>query len=46
MNEQVLQEKITDLVMRFGDAGVFLGMFLESSIIPIPSEVVIIGAGA
>jgi len=36
----------TDLVNKFGDAGLFLAMFLESSVIPIPSEVVIAGAGA
>ena len=41
-----MQKGITDLITGFGDFGVFLGMFLESSILPIPSEVVIIGAGA
>jgi membrane protein DedA with SNARE-associated domain len=46
MNEQVLQNGIIDLIKRYGDLGVFLGMFFESSIVPIPSEVVIIGAGA
>ena len=46
MNEIALQKGITDLITGFGDFGVFLGMFLESSILPIPSEVVIIGAGA
>lgn len=34
------------LISRFGDIGVFIAMFLESSVIPIPSEVIIIGAGA
>jgi membrane protein DedA with SNARE-associated domain len=33
-------------VMQMGDLGVFIAMFLESSIVPIPSEVVILGAGA
>ena len=37
---------IVGLIDRFGDLGVFLCMFLESSIVPIPSEVVIIGAGS
>jgi membrane protein DedA with SNARE-associated domain len=36
----------TALVASFGDFGVFLAMFLESSIVPIPSEAIIIGAGA
>jgi len=34
------------LIQRFGDLGVFLAMFLESSVVPIPSEVIVIGAGA
>jgi membrane protein DedA with SNARE-associated domain len=33
-------------ILQWGDLGVFLGMFLESSIVPIPSEVVILGAGS
>ncbi|MDP2921044.1 MAG: DedA family protein, partial [Candidatus Omnitrophota bacterium] len=45
MNEQVLQNSIIELIKKYGDLGVFLGMFFESSIVPIPSEVVIIGAG-
>ena len=35
-----------NLVNELGDLGVFIGMFLESSIVPIPSEVIIIGAGS
>jgi membrane protein DedA with SNARE-associated domain len=46
MTEQVLQNKIMSLITNMGDLGVFLGMLLESSIVPIPSEVIIIGAGA
>jgi membrane protein DedA with SNARE-associated domain len=46
MTEQLLQDKIMALVSSLGDVGVFVGMFLESSIVPIPSEVIIIGAGA
>jgi membrane protein DedA with SNARE-associated domain len=34
------------IIRDLGDLGVFVGMFLESSIVPIPSEVIIIGAGA
>lgn len=39
-------EQFINNLARMGDIGVFLGMFLESSIVPIPSEVVILGAGA
>jgi membrane protein DedA with SNARE-associated domain len=46
MTEQVLQGNINELIAKFGDLGVFIAMFLESSIVPIPSEVIIIGAGA
>ena len=34
------------LISNYGDFGVFAAMFLESSIIPIPSEVVIVAASA
>lgn len=46
INEQVLQNNILQLIRDMGDIGVFVGMFLESSVVPIPSEVVIMGAGA
>lgn len=46
MLEPNLQPHITGLVSKLGDLGVFIAMFLESSIVPIPSEVIIIGAGA
>lgn len=46
MMEQVVQNDIIGLIKRFGDFGIFLAMFLESSIIPIPSEAIIVGAGA
>ena len=39
-------QDITDLIYGLKDFGVFLAMFLESSVVPIPSEVIIIGAGA
>ena len=41
-----LQPHISKMVVELGDLGVFIAMFLESSIVPIPSEVIIIGAGA
>jgi membrane protein DedA with SNARE-associated domain len=46
MLEFVSQSNITDLVAKLGDMGIFIAMLLESSIVPIPSEVIIIGAGA
>lgn len=46
MLEAGMQPHITKLVAELGDAGVFIAMFLESSIVPLPSEVIIIGAGA
>lgn len=46
MIEPSLQPHIAQLVNKLGDLGVFIAMFLESSVVPIPSEVIIIGAGA
>ena len=46
MTEHLLQANVMTLMTSLGDLGVFIGMFLESSIVPIPSEVIIIGAGA
>ncbi|MBF0594590.1 MAG: DedA family protein [Candidatus Omnitrophica bacterium] len=37
---------ITELISKHGDLGTFIAMFLESSVVPIPSELVIAGAGA
>lgn len=42
----ILQNDLTSLIIRFGDLGVFLAMFFESCVVPIPSEVIIITAGA
>ena len=44
--EQWIQAHMVTIVHGLGDLGVFVGMFLESSVVPIPSEVIIIGAGA
>lgn len=46
MFEHIFHEHISNLVVQLGDFGVFIAMFLESSIIPLPSEVVVAGAGA
>lgn len=37
---------VVNFINELGDIGVFIGMFLESSVVPIPSEVVIIGASS
>ena len=39
-------KRVISIIRGLGDLGVFIGMFLESSVVPIPSEVIIIGAGA
>ncbi len=39
-------DQITNIIARWGDFGVFAGMFLESSIVPIPSEAVVIAASS
>ncbi len=41
-----LPPQIADLITNYGDLGMFTAMFLESSIVPIPSELVIVAAGA
>ena len=46
MIAHILESHLAELVTKCGDAGVFVAMFLESSIIPIPSEFIIISAGA
>lgn len=43
---ETLPPFFTELISKHGDWGTFVAMFLESSIVPIPSEVVIMGAGA
>ena len=37
---------VVNSINQLGDIGVFIGMFLESSIVPIPSEAVVIGASS
>ncbi len=46
VGEPALQGHVIELMRQFGDPGVFLAMFLESSVVPIPSEVIVAGAGA
>ena len=43
---ETMPPQIAELIHRYGDWGTFVAMFLESSVVPIPSEVVIAGAGA
>jgi membrane protein DedA with SNARE-associated domain len=33
------------LVEKFGYSGIFIGMFLESTFVPIPSEIIMLPAG-
>ena len=40
------EHNLIALIKQHGDLGVFIAMFFESSIVPIPSEVILIGAGA
>jgi membrane protein DedA with SNARE-associated domain len=46
MFEEILQSDLVEVIRRFGDFGVFLAMFLESSIVPVPSEAIVVAAGA
>jgi membrane protein DedA with SNARE-associated domain len=43
---EAMPPQIAELISRYGDWGTFVAMFLESSVFPVPSEVVIAGAGA
>ena len=43
---ETLPPVFAELISKHGDWGTFVAMFLESSIVPIPSEVIIMGAGA
>ncbi|MBI4399758.1 DedA family protein [Candidatus Micrarchaeota archaeon] len=40
-----IEDFLQELVLTYGPLGVFIGMLLESSIIPLPSEIVLITAG-
>ncbi len=46
MLENTLGELVTSYIALYGGFGVLLAMFLESSIVPIPSEAVFVTAGA
>jgi membrane protein DedA with SNARE-associated domain len=46
IDHQAIAASTNTLISQFGDLGVFVAMFLESSILPIPSEAVVIAAGA
>jgi len=41
-----LDAYVQTLIQEYGDMGILLGMFLESSVLPIPSELVLVSAGA
>lgn len=41
----VLLETLREMMLNLGSFGIFIGMFLESSILPIPSEAVLVAAG-
>ncbi len=43
---QDLHQRVMDMIHEYGALGVLVGMFLESSVLPIPSELVLVGAGA
>ncbi|VVB67719.1 SNARE associated Golgi protein [Candidatus Norongarragalina meridionalis] len=43
--EQQLTDSVVALVGSYGGLGILVGMFLESSIVPIPSEVILVTAG-
>jgi len=42
----VIIEMIRNITFNFGEIGVLIGMFLGSSIIPVPSEAILVAAGA
>jgi membrane protein DedA with SNARE-associated domain len=44
--DATLPPQLESLISNYGDLGVFAAMFLESSVVPIPSEVVIVAASA
>ena len=43
--EEAIKAGVLGLVGQYGGLGVLVGMFLESSIIPIPSEAILVSAG-
>lgn len=42
---QQINSSLVEIIVKLGYFGIFLGMFLESTLIPIPSEAVMIPAG-
>ncbi|MBI4361508.1 DedA family protein [Candidatus Micrarchaeota archaeon] len=44
--EAALLQPVLELIRSWGEWGILVGMFLESSIVPIPSEAVLVTAGA
>ena len=44
--EQQLTAQVLAIVTAYGGFGILIGMFLESSVLPIPSELILITAGA
>jgi membrane protein DedA with SNARE-associated domain len=46
MDGQILHGNMAGLITELGDLGLFIAMFLESSILPLPSEVIVIAAGS
>lgn len=44
MIEEIVN-KLLEMVHEFGYVGIFIGMFLESTFVPLPSEIIMIPAG-
>ncbi len=44
--EQATGGVVSQFILQYGGIGVLIGMFLESSVVPIPSEAVFVAAGA
>ncbi len=44
--ESTVSTTVASLILQYGGWGVLVGMFLESSVVPIPSELIFVTAGA